>query len=92
MAVVYKAQGDYARSLEYNEKALAIDLPTLGHDHPSLATTYSNMALVYKAQGDYARSLEYNEKALAIDLQALGPEHKYVLQGQAAIAKLRALV
>ena len=50
------------------------------------------MALVYKAQGDYARSLEYNEKALAIDLQALGPRHEYVLQGQATIAKLRALV
>jgi hypothetical protein len=34
MALVYKAQGDYARSLEYNEKALAIDLPALGPDHP----------------------------------------------------------
>ena len=50
------------------------------------------MAGVYQQQGDYARSLEYNEKALAIDLQALGPEHEYVLQGQATIAELRALV
>ena len=92
VAMVYQQQGDYARSLEYYEKAVAIKLPALGPDHPSLATTYSNMALVYKAQGDYARSLEYSEKALAIDLQALGPEHKYVLQGQATIAELRALV
>ena len=71
---------------------LAIDLQALGPDHPELATTYSNMALVYDNQGDYARSLEYNEKALAIDLPALGPEHEYVLQGQARIAELRALV
>ena len=92
VAIVYQAQGDYARALEYNEKAVAIKLPALGPDHPSLANTYSNMALVYKAQGDYARSLEYNEKALAIDLVALGPDHPYVLQGKAAVAKLRALV
>ena len=85
-------EGDYARSLEYNEKALAIELQALGPDHPSLAITYSNMARVYKKQGGYARSLEYNEKALAIFLPALGPEHKNVLQVQATIAKLRALV
>ena len=92
IATVYDAQGDYARSLEYNEKALAIQLPSLGPDHPSLATTYSNMALVYRKQGDYARSLEYNEKALAIDLASLGPDHEYALQGQATVAQLRELV
>jgi hypothetical protein len=92
VAMVYEQQGDYARALEYYEKALAIKLQALGPDHPSLAVTYSNMALVYQKQGDYARSLEYNEKALAIRLPALGPEHKSVLQSQARIAKLRALV
>ena len=33
MALVYSKQGDYARSLEYNEKALAIKLQALGPDH-----------------------------------------------------------
>eukprot|EP01043_Picozoa_sp_COSAG02_P063667 COSAG02_NODE_9087_length_2336_cov_1.527939_1_plen_321_part_10 len=78
IATVYDSQGDYARSLEYNEKALAIKLQALGPDHPEVGTTYSNMAMVYDNQGDYARSLEYNEKALAIDLQALGPDHPSV--------------
>ena len=82
----------YVRSLEYNEKALAIKLPSLGPDHPSVATTYSNMALVYGKQGDYARSLEYNEKALAIELPSLGLDHKYVLALQAECVRLRELV
>ena len=75
IALVYKAQGDYAKALEYNQKALAIREKVLGQEHPSTATTYNNIALVYQAQGDYAKALEYYKKDLAISEKVLGQDH-----------------
>ena len=75
MAVVYHAQGDYGKALEYYGKALAIVERVLGTGHSDTATTYNNMAVVYHAQGDYGKALEYYGKALAIRERVLGPEH-----------------
>ena len=75
IALVYRAQGDYAKALEYNEKALEIIESIPERDHPYTAQTYNNMALVYYAQGDYAKALEYNEKALEIIESILGRDH-----------------
>ena len=44
MAVVYDNQGDYARSLEYNEKALAILLQALGPDHEFVVQVRARIA------------------------------------------------
>ena len=75
MAEVYRAQGNYGKALEYNEKALAIREKVLGEAHPDTATTYNNMAAVYRAQGNYLKALEYNEKACAIIEKVLGKAH-----------------
>jgi tetratricopeptide (TPR) repeat protein len=75
IAVVYRAQGDYAKALEYNGKALAIRERVLGPEHPDTATTYNNIGGVYRAQGDYAKALEYYRKANAVFLSVLGEEH-----------------
>ena len=75
MAVVYQAQGDYEKALEYYEKAQAIKEKVLGKDHPSTAGTYNNMAGVYEDKGDYEKALEYYEKAQAIREKVLGKEH-----------------
>ena len=75
IASVYREQGDYAKALEYYEKALQINERVLGSGHPSTATTYSNMAVVYREQGDNAKALEYCKKALEIRERVLGSGH-----------------
>ena len=75
MALIYYAQGEYEKALEYYGKALAIRERVLGTEHPDTATTYNNMAGVYEDQGDYEKALEYYGKALAIRERALGTEH-----------------
>ena len=72
---VYKAQGDYAKALEYSGKALSIKERVLGKDHPSTATDYNNIGGVYYDKGDYAKALEYYGKALSIDEKVLGKDH-----------------
>ena len=75
LALVYHAQGDYEKALEYNEKALLIREKVLGAEHPATAATYNNIAVVYSDQGDYEKALEYYEKALLIREKVLGAEH-----------------
>ncbi len=78
MGLVYDAQGDYAKALEYHNKALKIRLATFGENHPDVATSYNNMGLVYYSQGDYAKALEYYNKALKIWLAIFGENHPNV--------------
>ena len=75
LAVVYRGQGEYAKALEYYEKARAIRERVLGTDHPDTATTYNNLAGVYRGQGEYAKALEYYEKDRAIIEKVLGTDH-----------------
>ena len=75
LASAYYAQGDYAKALEWFEKALAIREKVLGKESPSNATTYNNIALVCDKQGDYAKALEWFEKALEIYEKLLGKQH-----------------
>jgi tetratricopeptide (TPR) repeat protein len=89
---VYRAQGDYAKALEYNGKALAIRERVLGKEHPSTAKTYNNMALVYRDQGDYTKALEYYRKANAVFLSVLGEEHPYTQDTALSINKLELLM
>ncbi|NGX31850.1 MAG: hypothetical protein K940chlam8_01233, partial [Chlamydiae bacterium] len=60
------------------QKALDINLPKLGPDHPDVATTYNNMANVYNAQGQHEKALEFSQKALTIRLAKLGNDHPSV--------------
>ena len=75
IAFVYYNQGEYAKALEWLEKALDIVEKAFGKEHPDTATTYNNTAFVYYNQGEYAKALEWNEKALAIFEKVLGEEH-----------------
>ena len=75
MGLVYNAQGDYEKALEYYGKALEISERTLGNDHPDTATTYNNMGLAYQAQGEYEKALEYYGTALEVSERVLGSDH-----------------
>ena len=52
MGLTYKSKGEYDKALEYYAKALAIQLATLGENHPSTATTYGNMGSTYDSKGE----------------------------------------
>ena len=91
MALVYDHQGDYKKALKYYKKALAIVERVLGPDHPSTATTYSNMAYVFYHQGNYTKSLEYFKKAYAIRSSKLGENHPRTLDVKRSISFVESL-
>ena len=64
MASVFDNQGQYAKALEWYERALA-GRQALGVDHPRTLSTVHSMALVFGNQGQYAKALEWYERALA---------------------------
>jgi len=72
---MYYIVGEYAKAIEYYERALKINLATLGRTHPSTATTYNNLGALYQKMGEHEKALEYYEKALAIGEEVLGIEH-----------------
>ncbi|MFQ5896988.1 MAG: tetratricopeptide repeat protein [Candidatus Methylomirabilia bacterium] len=78
LAVLYKAQGQYAQAEPLYQRALAIKGKVLGPEHPSLATSLNNLAGLYVAQGEYARAEPLYKRALAIVESTLGPEHPRV--------------
>lgn len=75
-------RGDYVQSLEYLQKALAIQKQALSLDHPDIAATYENMGYTYENMGytyadlgNHERALEYHSKALAIRKKVLPVMH-----------------
>ena len=82
---VYSIKGDYPNALEYYEKCLAIQLKTLGAEHPSVATSYNNLGTVYSKQGDYPKALQYYEKCLAMRLKFFGKKHPKTRKAQKSI-------
>ena len=57
---------------------MAIELKTLGPEHPNVGKTYNNLGFSYAEKGEHDKTIEYYEKALAIGLKTLGPEHPMV--------------
>ncbi len=68
-------QGEYAKALEYGQRALAIRQKVYGEEHPYVADSYHSIGDAYDEQGEYAKAMEHFEKALAIRLKVHGEEH-----------------
>ena len=68
-------QGLYDRAVVVAKKALQVAEQAVGPDHPSVATSLSNLALLYKTQGQYAQAEPLYRRALVIQEKALGPDH-----------------
>ena len=66
---------DYQQAKEYYERALSIQLNTLGPDHIEVATTYLNMVSLHCNLGNNQQAKKYCERALSIKLNKLGPDH-----------------
>jgi CHAT domain-containing protein/tetratricopeptide (TPR) repeat protein len=64
IGVAYEILGDYAKAIEYQEKALVIK-KDIG-DKAGESKCYGNIGIAYSTLGDYAKAIEYQEKALVI--------------------------
>ena len=62
-------------ALEFEKKALDIQLVLFGENHPDVATSYNNIGFTYGELGDNQKKLEYEEKALKIRVSLFGSIH-----------------
>ena len=71
-------RGDAARRKALLERALAIDEPHYGQDHPEVAVTLTNLANAHGDLGNYQTAKEMLERALAIQETHFGKDHPQV--------------
>jgi tetratricopeptide (TPR) repeat protein len=72
----YYYLAEYNKALEYYNKALDLQIVTLGEKHKDTASSYNNIGSVYSKLGDYVQALEYYNKALELQIATLGEKHK----------------
>ena len=73
LALLYDAQGRYAKAEPLYQRALAIWEKALGPEHPHVAASLNNLATLYQLQCKYADAEPLLNRALAIWEKALGP-------------------
>jgi CHAT domain-containing protein/tetratricopeptide (TPR) repeat protein len=78
LAMLYQAQGAYAKAEPLYLRALDLREETLGAMHPDVAESLNNLAMLYHAQGAYAKAEPLHIRALAIREKALGAMHPAV--------------
>jgi tetratricopeptide (TPR) repeat protein len=64
-----------AKTLFYQEKALAIRQKLLSSAHFDLATSFHNIARVYCKLGGYTKALSFYDKDLEISVKSLSSNH-----------------
>lgn len=77
IGTLFKDQGRYVEALEMYNMCLQTR-EVLGHDHPAVASTLSNIALVRRMQGNFLEALQSLENILAIREQKHGAGHHLV--------------
>ena len=75
-ANIFRAMGNYNKTLEYIKKNLSITLYLYGVKHPDLADSYNNIAITYCLLGNFKKALEYLEKSIEIIENVSVPNHK----------------
>ena len=75
MGIYLREIGLYHESRDYRQLALDTDLKILGPDHPSVATSRSNLATLLQDLGDLPAARHQIELALNAGLKTLRPDH-----------------
>ncbi len=75
LAMAYANNSAHDEALRWYRKALAIQMKTLGTEHPDTARTMHGIGVLYLNKGAYDRALRWYRKALAIRMKTLGTEH-----------------
>ena len=79
IADLYEKQKNYAKQVEYCEKALEISQNEYGDSHFNASRIYSETAKAHLNLGNMTKALTYYEKALAIDIQSKGENNNLTL-------------
>ena len=71
----YHMVGDYDGARDAYQRALHIDEPVFGPDHPDVALRLNNLGLAYKDMGDYPTAAHILQRALRIWEDAYDSDH-----------------
>eukprot|EP00971_Amphidinium_carterae_P056397 1113914-Amphidinium_carterae.1 len=63
----YGQLGDDSKRRDYLERALRIQEPQYGPDHPGMSIMLANLGNAYGALGDASKQRDYLERALRIE-------------------------
>ncbi len=61
--------GQYETARQFCEKALSIELKTIGSNHLAVSATYNNIGTIYQHMKRFSDALDYHIKALQIELK-----------------------
>lgn len=75
---MFNSDGDYARALQYYQKALSIQLQRFGENFPFVGTMYTNVGIALDHLERHDEAMEYFQKALAIRKATLSDTHPQV--------------
>ncbi len=75
MGNVEESLRNFQTALEYHEKALEIQITSLGQHHVSSADTKYNMANIYRKQGDNNQARCLFQEAAVVYTKVYGAEH-----------------
>jgi tetratricopeptide (TPR) repeat protein len=78
--VMWNKLGNYAKAIEYYEKAVAVLKEKYGEDCKELATQYNNLAMANTNLGQELQAISWLEKALLVDEKVYGTNHAFVAQ------------
>ena len=78
LGILYKAKGDYKKSVEYYFQAIKFYEKTNSINE---AILYNNIGNVFRNMGNYNKAIDYQTVASGIFLSNFGEEHPYVAWG-----------
>ena len=67
--------GEYTKSEDYYQRAIEIQVNTLGPNHVDVATSYNNLGIVFQHIGELEQAKDYHQRAIDIRINVLGPNH-----------------
>jgi serine/threonine-protein kinase len=80
LADVYRGLGDYARGVEWAQRAFDVDTAVSGPDHPDVGGDWMKLARCTDKLGDPLQALQQINKAVEIFDRALPPNHPTRIQ------------
>ena len=77
-ALLYQADGNYKKSIDYNKQALALSRQLFGADSPDVLGVLAALAVNYNNAGEIKAAAEYYNQEISISESIYGPEHPIV--------------
>lgn len=89
MSNVIFDQGHYDQSQDFYERKVAIDIKSLGSDHPSVANDLNALAMSYIASQKYSQADVLLTRALAIYKKVYGANNILTIRTEATLAGVK---